>query len=93
MTSAAAKRHMDRVAGLGCCLCRRLGYGPTPAQLHHIREGQGMSQRAQDTLVIPLCQEHHTGGSGVHGMGAKAFQRVYRVTELDLLAETLEALA
>lgn len=91
--SAAAKRHMSKVAALGCILCRRLGYGNTPAQLHHVREGQGMSQRAADTLVIPLCPEHHTGGSGLHGMGTKRFERVYRVSELDLLAETLEAIA
>lgn len=91
--SAAAKRHMNRVAGLGCVLCRRLGYGASPAQLHHIREGQGMSMRAADTLVIPLCPEHHQGGSGIHGLGVKRFERVYRITELDLLAETLELLA
>lgn len=91
--SAATKRHMNRVAALGCCLCRRLGYGSTPAQLHHIREGLGMSQRAADTLVIPMCPEHHTGGSGIHGLGVKRFERIYRVTELDLLAETLELLA
>jgi len=91
--SAAAKRHMNRVANLGCCLCRRLGYGQTPAQLHHIREGQGMGQRADDVLVIPLCHEHHQGATGLHGLGVKAFERAYRVSELDLLAETLEAIA
>ena len=91
--SKAQKRHMEKVAGVGCILCRRLGLGNSPAQLHHIREGQGMSQRAEDTLVIPLCPEHHQGGAGIHGMGVKAFERTYRVTELDLLAETLEAIA
>lgn len=87
------KLHMNKVASIGCILCRHLGFEPTPAQLHHIREGQGMSQRAADTLVIPLCQEHHQGNTGLHGLGVKAFERTYRVSELDLLAETLEALA
>ena len=45
MSTKAEKRHMGRVASLGCYLCRQLGYGETPAQVHHVREGQGMAQR------------------------------------------------
>ena len=90
---SATKRHKTRVAALGCILCRHLGYGQTPAQLHHVREGQGMSQRAADTLVIPLCPEHHQGASGLHGLGAREFERRYKTTELDLLAKTIEAIA
>ncbi|MDR2365851.1 MAG: Ref family protein [Zoogloeaceae bacterium] len=85
---SAAKRHLSRVAALGCVLCRHLGLGMTPAEIHHIREGQGMGQRASDFLTIPLCPEHHRGASGIHGMGVKSFERAYRVSELDLLAET-----
>jgi hypothetical protein len=70
-----------------------LGNGQTPAQLHHLREGQGMSQRAADTLVIPLCPEHHQGKNGLHGLGTREFERRYKTTELDLLAETIEAIA
>lgn len=91
--SAASKRHMDKVATIGCILCQRLGYGATPAALHHIREGQGMGQRAGDCLVIPLCHEHHQGASGIHGLGTRAFGRTYGVSELDLLNETIERLA
>lgn len=87
-----ASEHMGRVAELGCILCKRLGWGPTPAQVHHIREEQGAAQRASDWLTIPLCPEHHQGGTGIHGMGVKRFERTYRITELDLLADTLEAL-
>lgn len=91
--SNAGKRHMGRVASVGCIVCRHLGYGATPAQVHHIREEQGASQRAHDCLTIPLCQEHHTGQTGIHGLGRKAFERTYKLTELDLLAMTIEALA
>ncbi len=91
--SSAAKRHKSRVAALGCILCRNLGYGETPPQLHHVREGQGMSQRASDMLVIPLCPEHHQGGTGLHGLGTREFERRYKTTELDLLADTLELIA
>lgn len=88
----AEKAHMSRVAALGCALCRRLGQGETPCELHHIREGQGMSQRASDFLVIGLCPEHHRGASGLHGLGSRGFERRYGVDELGLLAETIDAL-
>jgi hypothetical protein len=89
----AEQAHKSRVAELGCAVCRRLGLGETPAELHHVREGQGMSQRASDFLVIPMCPEHHRGASGLHGLGTRGFERRYGVDELGLLAETIEALA
>lgn len=52
-------------------LCRRLGLGETPATIHHIRAGQGMSQRASHFETVPLCREHHQGDEGVHGLGRK----------------------
>jgi hypothetical protein len=88
----AEQAHKSRVAELGCAVCRRLGLGETPAELHHVREGQGMSQRASDFLVIPMCPEHHRGASGLHGLGTRGFERRYGVDELGLLAETIEAL-
>lgn len=84
------KTHKNRVAALGCMVCQALGLGQTPAQLHHIREGQGMGQRASDWLVVPLCPDHHTGPRGVHG--DQTDLRIAKVTEMDLLAMTLEAL-
>lgn len=90
--SAAGKRHMGRVAEVGCVLCHHLGHGYTPCEVHHIRTDQGASQRASDMLTVPLCPEHHRGGSGFHGLGRKAFERTYKLTELDLLAMTIEAL-
>jgi len=81
------KQYKNKVASLGCMACRILGYGETPAQLHHVREGQGMAQRASDWLVIPLCVEHHTGTNGIHGHG---FEAMTKLTEMDLLAATIE---
>lgn len=91
--ASAIARHKSKVAALGCAICRMLGWGVTPAALHHIREGQGMSQRASDMLVIPLCPEHHQGDTGFHGLGEREFERRYRLSELDILAETLELIA
>lgn len=90
--TAAEGRYMGRVAALGCILCDHLGLGATPAQVHHIREGQGMSQRASNYLTVPLCPEHHQGKSGLHGLGTNAFERTYGLSELDLLAMTIERL-
>jgi hypothetical protein len=77
--------YKNKVAGLGCMACRLLGYGETPASLHHPREGQGGGQRASDWLVIPLCHEHHQGKNGIHGHGFEA------LNEMDLLAATIKA--
>jgi hypothetical protein len=41
---------------------------------------------------VPLCPSHHRGDIGLHGMGRKAFERAYGVTELELLDETRTAL-
>lgn len=90
MSTKAEKRYMNRVAELGCVVCRMLGYGSTPAQLHHVREGQGMAQRAQNWLVIPLCPEHHQGKTGVHG--DRSAMRQLKVDELDLLSQTIQDL-
>lgn len=87
MTTAAEKRHLNLVASLGCALCRHLGYGETQAEIHHIREGQGMAQRAQNWLAIPLCTPHHRGPNGIHG-DRKAFKNA-AVDELDLLSDTI----
>lgn len=80
---------MGRVAALGCYLCRHLGYGPTPAQVHHVREGQGMSQRASHWLTVPLCDRHHANSSpdGWHGQ-RRAWKLAGR-SELDALADTV----
>ena len=86
------KEHLNQVASLGCLLCKHLSLGNSPAQIHHIREGQGMSQRASNFLVVPLCPEHHTGNSGLHGLGERGFYTRYKLSELDLLAMTIEEL-
>lgn len=89
MTTAAESRHLDRIANIGCILCRHLGHFNTPAEVHHIREGQGMSQRASHFLAVPLCAEHHRGPNGLHGLGTRAFFRRYNLDEMELLAMTL----
>ena len=86
------RKYLDRVASLGCAICRRLGYGETPPQIHHQRTGVGKSLRASHYNVIPLCPEHHLGNTGIHGMGLRAFEREYQITEIELVAETQSSL-
>ncbi len=87
---SAERRYQIKVVALGCVVCRNLGEGETPASLHHIRTGQGASQRAAHALVLPLCPEHHQhGGHGVaiHA-GQQTWENIYG-SELELLAQTI----
>ena len=92
MTTLKEKKHMSRVAELGCAVCRRMGYQGTPAELHHPRRGTAAGRRSSHMDVIPLCPEHHRGSTGLHGLGTKGFEAHYGYDEASLLAETLELL-
>ena len=83
------KKHLSAVAELGCIVCRRLGFLGTPAEIHHLRAGQGWG-RSSHYSAIPLCPEHHRGKTGVHGLGTKKFPKHYGFTEQELLEEVLE---
>ena len=76
-----------KLADMGCVLCHHLGTPGTPAEIHHLRDGQGMSQRAPHDLTIGLCAYHHRSSEGYHGLGKRRFEAVYGVTERDLLAK------
>lgn len=86
-TKQAEKDYMGRVAALGCVVCRLLGHGASPAQVHHVRAGQGKGQRSGSYCTVPLCLDHHTGPRGVHG--DRACLRQLNVDELDLLDITI----
>lgn len=88
--SNASKRHLSRVAALGCIVCRRMGISDSPAEIHHPRFAVGMAQRASDWLAIPVCPEHHRGSRGIHG--DRSALRAIKADEPDLLADTIEAL-
>lgn len=84
----AERQHLERVAALGCIVCRREGLGESPAIIHHIRTGQGTGQRADHFHTIPLCPAHHQ----FHGVGIsyhdcpKTWESKFG-TEADLLAQ------
>lgn len=84
MRKSPQKMYMDRVAKLCCCVC-----GDQGVELHHIREGMGMSQRAANWLVVPLCYGCHRGPKGLHG--DRSMWKVMKMDEMDALAKTIES--
>ena len=88
MATKAERDHMGAVAALGCVVCRNLGFGATPAEVHHIGNGT-LGKKASNFETIALCPIHHRhGGHGVavHA-GRKAFEDNFG-TERELLEQT-----
>ena len=81
--------YLERVASLGCILCKHLGLGYTPAEVHHV---ESIRDDLSDYATVPLCQEHHRGASGVHGLRRRAFEMRYKLSDVDLLAMTAKGL-
>lgn len=85
------KKSFDKIARLGCILCSEvLGYQGTPAELHHIRR---FGSKRSASPVIPLCPEHHRGNTGVHGLGAKGFEKKWGISQEALLQRVEQKLA
>jgi hypothetical protein len=86
------KKRNDNIAKLGCVLCYYMGINDTPAELHHVRRFGGKRSLAP---ILPLCTEHHRGSTGVHGLGAKAFEKHHQVefnTLLDIVESKLQGI-
>ncbi|MDK9585433.1 Ref family recombination enhancement nuclease [Lelliottia wanjuensis] len=80
--------HLSRVAALGCIVCRNLNLGETPAEIHHCSKGTGLSVRADNFHVIPLCHIHHRAGG--HGVAIHAGRKTWEAhygTEGELLEQ------
>ena len=86
---AAERRYLDAVASVPCVLCSAFGQPGVAAEVHHVRHGQGMSQRASHYVTVALCPSCHRGPQGVHG--DRTMLRVAKLSELDLHAMTVRA--
>ena len=51
-------KHYSKVAALGCVVCKQLGFGFVPAELHH----PFGRKNGHEFHVIPLCHSHHREG-------------------------------
>ena len=86
-----ASQYLGKVKELGCVLCSLLDQSQSGVtEAHHIRTGHGLGDRASDYLAVALCVECHRGTHGFHG--TKALMKVAKLSELDLLAETIRLL-
>jgi hypothetical protein len=84
--NAAERRHMARVAAMGCIVClESLGLHDSPAEVHHVHVRHGWG-RSSHFATIPLCAQHHRlHRYAVHNCGAEAFERAHGVSETDFL--------
>jgi hypothetical protein len=89
----ADKQWLDDVSSLGCVACRNAGLGQSLAEIHHVRTGVGMAQRAAHTRVLPLCTLHHRAcyPIGFHA-AAKSWQAEHG-SEETLLAQVAREVA
>lgn len=90
--TSAEKKHLARVASIGCIVCRNMGHWDTPAEIHHLMAGTGAGQRSPHCRVLPLCFHHHSaqGVDGIHG-GQMTWEKTHG-PELELLAQLCELL-
>lgn len=71
-----AQRHMALVASAGCVIGnRKMGQCQGRVTVHHVAEGSGIRS---DFATVGLCEEHHQGGTGLHGLSPRTFCRIYR---------------
>lgn len=78
--SATERLHLARIKELACGVCKAAG----PSEAHHV-------EQHQQYLCIPLCEDCHRGSfNGLHGQ--KRIWNVKKLTELDVLNETLRAI-
>ena len=70
------RSHVERVKESGCALCGAGGF----VEAHEIEQGEWFTS-------IGLCTECHRGSQGLHG--DKTLWRIYKMTEIEALNETL----
>ena len=87
MPNKAEKNYMAAVADIGCIVCLNLGYGQSPAEIHHISTG-AKSKRASNFDIIGLCPNHHRLGG--HGIAIHAGRKTWEArygTENELMSQ------
>ena len=54
----ADRARFDAFRRIGCVACRKEGYGPHDADVHHLLSG---GHRRGHRFTVPLCPWHHRG--------------------------------
>lgn len=71
MATKLERTYLNAVAGLGCIVCANQGHEDSPAEIHHLRRGKGISDRSMYWDCIPLCPIHHRLGDGTAQCGGE----------------------
>lgn len=83
-------RHLERVAGLPCVICKfKLGVVTYGCEAHH----SGDADERDPWAAVPLCREHHQGVTGIHGLRRRPFYQFWKISNNWLLARTNELLS
>ena len=88
--SVLANLHEKRLRRLCCVACFAIkGIRHPMQELHHLEKERGPFSAF---LQIPLCWEMHQGYTGIHGRHRLGFERLHKVTQLQLLGVTTSLL-
>ena len=79
---------LSKIVELGCCVCRKIGYPGTPAELHIFSIKQSINSTKRVKVVLPVCPPHHRGETGIHGLGKRQFEQSYGFSIAELLEDT-----
>lgn len=89
----AAARHEARVRQLPCVATLLIEGKRVPCEeIHHI---QSVRNDLSDFLIVPISHKYHSRYSavGIHALSRRGFERMFKISELDLLAKTQELLS
>ncbi len=83
-------KHLERLHEIPCVICTHMGMPESwPVAVHHL---ESIRDNLSDYAAIPICHDHHQGVVGVHTLSRRGFERMFKLTDLDLLALTIRAL-
>lgn len=86
--SKTAPSTLSKIAELGCCVFRKIGYPGTLAEFHIFSIKQSKNSTKRVEAVLPICCDHHRGETGIHGLGKTKFEKFYGFTIAELLEDT-----
>lgn len=77
-------RFEARLRLLPCVVCVALDMPPRPcAELHHLGDPNTMER--DEHAKVPICNEHHQGPEGIHGLHRRQFVKTTQLSDLRLL--------
>lgn len=77
----------ELIHGLPCVVCWiQTGEKRYGVQAHHL---ESVRDEWSEWLEVPLCEEHHVGPNGVHGLHRREFYTRYKLDDLALIGATI----